>query len=113
MRLVDDVEAAAWLEQIEGGGEDFEWDAGNRAKNRKHGVDPVDVEAMFRCPTVLAGRIVEPAHDEPRWLVLGQSAEGRRLARVFTRRGDRIRAISCRAMRDQERKVYEEAIGRS
>jgi uncharacterized DUF497 family protein len=30
---------------------------------------------------------------------------------VFTRRGDRLRPISCRPMRRTERQVYEEAIG--
>jgi len=65
---------------------------------------------MFRSPIVFAGRIVEPGHAELRWLVLGRSRQGRRLALVLARRGDRLRPISCRPMRRAERKVYEEAI---
>ena len=110
MRLIEDGEAARWLEQLRGGPEDFEWDAGNCSKNRKHGVEPQDVEAMFGSPIVFAGRIVEPAHDEPRWLVLGASRRGRRLALILTRRRDRLRPVSCRPMRRNERRVYGEAI---
>src|SRR5262245_41843011 len=110
MRLVEDSETASWLGGLDDVADGFDWDAGNLAKNRKHGVDRVDVEQMFQSPMVFAGRIVEPVHEEPRWLVLGQNARGRRLALVFTRRGNRVRPISCRAMRSQERKLYEETI---
>ena len=92
MKLAPDLEAASWLDGLAGEPKDFEWDAGNRAKNRKHEVEPEDVEAMFRRPrfVVFAGRIVAPAYDEPRWLVLGQDGRERRLALVLTRR-----AIAC------------------
>lgn len=79
MRLVEDPDAASWLDGLGGATDDFDWDEGNRAKNRKHDVEPVEVEAMFRSSLVLAGRIVEPPHDEPRWLALGEGANGRRL----------------------------------
>ena len=110
MRLVDDPEAASWLEGLGGTPDDFGWDAGNRTKHRKHGVEPADVEAMFQHSTVFLGRIVSPAHSEDRWLVLGQDFSGRRLALVFTRRGQRLRPVSCRSMRVNERRLYEEAI---
>ena len=112
MKLAPDLEAASWLDALAGEQEDFDWDAGNQAKNRKHRVEPEDIEAMFCRPRfiVFGGRIVEPAHDEPRWLVLGQDDKQRRLALVLTRRGDRLRPISCRPMRRKERAVYEEAI---
>ena len=109
MRLVEDPAAASWLDQVGGEGEDFEWDVGNRAKLEKHQVDQDDVMSMFRSPIVFAGRIIEPAHVEPRWLVLGKSERGRKLALILTRRGERLRPVSCRPMRRNERKVYEEA----
>jgi uncharacterized DUF497 family protein len=59
---------------------------------------------------VFVGRIMEPAHDEDRWLVLGQNAKGRHLALVFTRRGSRLRPISCRSMRRNERTIYEKTL---
>ena len=110
MRFVDDPETAAWLEAMQGIGEDFDWDTGNRLKNRKHGVEDEDVEALLGQPVVLAGRVVQPEHDEPRWLLLGRDGEERRLVLIFTRRGDRLRPISCRPMRRTERQVYEKAI---
>jgi len=96
---------------LAGTSEDFEWDNGNRAKNAKHGVAVGDVESLLAAPVLFAGKIVEPAHNELRWLLLGHTPTGRLLALVFTRRGDRLRPISCRPMRRKEREVYEEAIG--
>ncbi len=110
MKLAGDPEAAAWLEGLAGSPQDFDWDAGNREKNRKHGVEPSDVGALFLRPILFAGRIVKPSHEEPRWLLLGQDRSGRRLALIFTRRGRRLRAVSCRSMRREERKLYEESI---
>jgi uncharacterized DUF497 family protein len=49
-------------------------------------------------------------HEELRGLLLGQDVTGRRLTLIFTRRGSRLRPVSCRAMRRDERKIYEEAI---
>jgi uncharacterized DUF497 family protein len=110
MKLAADAILAAWLEHFSGRPEDFDWDVGNRTKHRKHGVEPGDVEALFRRRTVFLGRVVEPMHEELRGLLLGQDAAGRRLTLIFTRRGSRLRPVSCRAMRRDERKVYEEAI---
>ena len=49
------------------------------------------------------------AEAEPRWLLLGETDAGRQLTLIFTRRGNRIRPISCRPMRRNERRLYEEA----
>jgi uncharacterized DUF497 family protein len=79
-------------------------------KDLKHSVEASEVEELLNQPLVLAGRIVEPAHDEPRWLLLGSSAAGRRLALIFTRRLNKLRPVSCRPMRRKERELYEDAI---
>jgi hypothetical protein len=50
----------------------------------------------FHRTVFLAGLIAEPAHDEPRWLLLGETNVRRRLALIFTRRGNQLRPISCR-----------------
>ena len=36
MRLVEDTAMAEWLQQLAGAAQDFDWDAGNLAKHRKH-----------------------------------------------------------------------------
>lgn len=107
MKLAADPAVAAWLL----GQPAFEWDTGNSTKSMvKHGNSTAEVESLLEHPVVLAGRIVEPAHAEPRWLLLGQSTGGKLLALVFTRRGDRLRPISCRAMRRTERSQYAQAV---
>src|ERR1700722_20527906 len=104
VRLFDDPDAREWLETEPR----LEWDAGNRAKNGKHGVAPDDVEPVMTIRPAFVGRILEPAHDEPRWLILGKDSGGRGLALIFTRRGELLRPISCRPMRENERKLYEQ-----
>jgi uncharacterized DUF497 family protein len=104
--LIADPEMAEWVATKPV----VEWDAGNRTKSQlKHGFSEVDVESIFREVVVLAGRIVKPAHDEPRHLLLGVTSDGRNAALVFTRRGEYLRPISCRAMRKDERELYDES----
>lgn len=109
MQLVPDPAAERWLLMMTGASEELEWDRGNLTKHRKHDVALGDVEALIARDFYFAGRIVEPVHAEPRWLALGENARGRRLALVFTRRGNRLRPISCRPMRRKERALYEKA----
>jgi uncharacterized protein len=88
----------------------FEWDnAKNRANIRKHGLDFVDAEEMFRGVLV-----VEPDtradYEERRWVGLG-SIRGRTLQVVFAERDlETIRIISLRKATSRERKEYEKAI---
>ncbi len=106
MKLVADAGVAAWL----GRRPALEWDAGNLTKSEtKHGFSPGDVESLLHAPVLFAGRIVEPAHAEARYLLLGVTATGRRAALIFARRGDRLRPISCRAMRALEKEAYDAA----
>jgi uncharacterized protein len=109
MRLVDDPEIAGWVEALTGV-EAFEWDRGNRTKSEvKHGFSVADVESIFVSPVLFAGRIAEPASSEKRYLLLGVTADGRYAAVVFTRRGEKLRPISCRAMRRNEKETYDAA----
>ena len=106
MKLVADPDAAAWLEARPA----LEWDAGNSTKSQtKHGFSTADVESLLDAPVLFAGRIVEPTHEEARYLLLGVTAGGRRAALVFARRGEKLRPISCRAMRKREKEAYDAA----
>lgn len=88
----------------------MEWDAGNSTKSQtKHRFSIADVESILEAAVLFAGRIVEPAHDEPRYLLLGVTSGGRHAALIFTRRGDGLRPISCRAMRKREKEAYDGA----
>ncbi len=109
MRLEPDMEALQWLIDFVPDIDHFDWDSGNSAKNLKHYVTREDIESIFFVDVfVFAGRIVEPVHHEWRGLILGIDRRGRHLCLIFTRRGQRLRPISCRPMRKQEVRVYHE-----
>ncbi len=109
MKLVDDPEIAEWVVAL-AGVEVLEWDRGNRTKSDvKHGFSVADVESIFTSPVLFAGRIVEPVSSEKRYLLLGVTADGRYAAVVFTRRGEKLRPISCRAMRRKEKETFDAA----
>ena len=111
MRFVQDHEASLWLRDFMPDLANFDWDEGNRTKNAKHGIQREEIESLFRKDKfIFAGKIMEPAHDEWRGLILGLSDEDRPLALIFTRRGDKLRPISCRSMRPGERRLYEASI---
>ena len=106
MKLVADPEIAAWLAT----GPTMQWDASNSTKSEaKHGFYVADVESIFGGTVLFAGRIVEPEHDEARYLLLGATSDGRRAALIFARRGEKLRPISCRAMRKKEKEAYDAA----
>ena len=88
----------------------FDWDDGNRAKCRKHGVSPAEVGALFDRPVLI---IPDEAHSrrEQRLRAIGRTARGRSVFLVFTVRehnGKRlIRPISARYMHRKEVASYE------
>jgi uncharacterized DUF497 family protein len=106
VKLAVEPETAAWLATAPA----IEWDAGNSTKSEtKHGFDTTSVESILKGPVLFAGRIVDPEHEEARYLLLGITASGRRAALIFARRGDKLRPISCRAMRRKEKEAYDAA----
>jgi uncharacterized DUF497 family protein len=107
MRLEPDPLVSQWLIDFVPDFEAFDWDRGNQEKNLKHGFTSAQVESVFWKSYLFAGRIVEPAHEEWRGLILGETYDQQFVALIFTRRGERIRAISCRPMRVEERRHYE------
>ncbi len=67
MQLVGDPDIAIWL----GKRPRFDWDDGNSTKSQaKHGFSTADVESLLDAPILFAGQIVEPAHEEARYLLL-------------------------------------------
>ena len=106
VKLTADPDVADWL----GKRPATEWDAGNSSKSQaKHGFSIADVDSLLDAPVQFAGRVVEPAHEEPRHLALEVTADGRSAALVFARRGEKLRPISCRAMRKKEKGAYDAA----
>lgn len=87
----------------------FEWDAGNRAKCRKHGVTLGEIEELFR-RTVMVLPDVAHSMSEERFRAIGRTAAGRHVFVVFTVRqredGQLIRPISARFMHRREIERY-------
>ena len=85
-----------------------EWDSTKARRNlRKHGVSFEEATTLFTDP--LSSTIEDPLHseDEDRFVIIGQSIQGRILVVVHTDRGDKIRIISARVATASERKQYE------
>jgi uncharacterized DUF497 family protein len=84
----------------------IEWDELKRRSNlEKHGLDFLDVSAVFEAPHV----VVPSAYggDEERFLAIGLF-EDRFVTVVYTTRGDSLRVISFRRARYEERQRYQE-----
>jgi uncharacterized protein len=87
----------------------FEWDERKRKTNLdKHGLDFIDVEAVFFGPHVLAPSSSDG--EEERYLAIGLF-EGRYGTVVFTFRDEDIRVISFRRARHEERQKHKELYG--
>ena len=86
----------------------FEWDAYKDEKNReKHKITFEEAAEVFDAPYL---RIRSDRGHEVRWIALGVS-RGRVIAVIYTQRGDRIRIISARRARTDERESYKKIIG--
>jgi uncharacterized protein len=84
---------------------EFEFDPDKSASNlEKHGIDFAGVQALWEDTM----RVEIPARtvDEPRWLVIGKIAE-KHWSVVITYREQRIRIVSARRARKEERALYE------
>ena len=87
----------------------FEWDPDKASQNvRKHGVSFAEAEGVFADP--LALEVPDPGHsdDEPRWIAIGRSYQGRVLVVAFSEREGATRLISARSATRSEVKRYEE-----
>lgn len=84
---------------------EFEWDSGKNASNQeKHGIGFQEASALWSDPGLILLASRHP--DEPRFLAIGK-IELTHWTAIFTEREDRIRIISVRRARDNERSLYE------
>ncbi len=84
---------------------EYEWDEAKRQTNlRKHGVDFIDVPALFDGDIVT---IEDSRYDygEERFVTLGL-LQGRVIAVIYTEREDYIRIISARKATKYEQRIY-------
>jgi len=87
---------------------DFEWDSNkNEANAEKHGVAFDEAVEVFDEPFL---RFRSVRSGETRWIAPGK-AKGRVVAVIYTERDGRIRIISARVARRNEREIYQQRVG--
>ncbi|MEW6209919.1 MAG: BrnT family toxin [Acidobacteriota bacterium] len=88
---------------------EFEWDEEKAAVNlSKHGVSFDEAKTVFDDPLYVDFYDPDHAYDEHRYIIFGESAQGRLLMVSYTERGDAVRLISAREATAAERREYEE-----
>jgi uncharacterized DUF497 family protein len=98
--MSDEYEAKSFA-SIDG----FEWDDNKRRSNiAKHGIDFADAIEVFSDPSQYTYRSPQEL-DEVRYISVG-IARGVLMAVVFVKRNNRIRIISARTARRNEREFY-------
>lgn len=84
---------------------DFEYDDDKSTANlKKHGIDFLDAQALWKDPDLL--EIRAKSDDEPRFLVIGLIGP-KHWSAVITYRNGTIRLISVRRSRKREVELYE------
>ena len=86
-----------------------EWDDKKaKANQEKHGISFEEARTVFDDPLYVDFHDPDHSYDEHRYIIIGQSEQGRLLLVSYTERGDDIRLISSREVTPAERKDYEE-----
>ncbi|MEK7656552.1 MAG: BrnT family toxin [Elusimicrobiota bacterium] len=84
---------------------EFEFDLGKSRTNKgKHGIDFIEAQALWNDPELL--EIPLKSKDEFRFLVVGLIDE-KHWSAIITYRQARVRIISIRRSRGDERELYE------
>jgi uncharacterized DUF497 family protein len=87
----------------------FEWNENKAERNlSKHGVSFEEAKTVFDDPLYVDFYDPDHSEDEERYLIVGESNQGRVLIVSYTERGNSIRLISAREVTRTEREAYEE-----
>ena len=74
----------------------------------KHQVSFDEAKTVFDDPLYIDFYDPDHSEEEDRYLIVGQSTQGRLLIVSYTERGNSVRLISAREVTRKERRVYEE-----
>jgi uncharacterized protein len=87
----------------------YEWDENKAALNVvKHGVAFDEAITVFDDPLYVDFYDPDHSYEEHRFILLGQSINGRLLFVSYMERNDTIRIINAREATPSERKAYEQ-----
>lgn len=86
----------------------MEW---TKAKSNlsKHGVSFAEAKTVFEDPLYVDFYDPDHSYNEHRYIIIGESVQGRLLLVSYTERNNIIRIISVRKVTNKERKAYEES----
>ena len=88
---------------------EFEWDQTKAAANvSKHAVSFDEAKTVFDDPLYVDFYNPDHSQNEHRYIIIGESEQGRLLMVSYAEIGDTIRIISSRELTPAERKQYEE-----
>ncbi|MGL5193273.1 MAG: BrnT family toxin [Chroococcales cyanobacterium] len=88
---------------------EFEWNEAKAASNFvKHGVSFEEAKTVFADPLYVDFYDPDHSEEEDRYIIMGESQQGRLLLVAYTERGNVIRIISARTVTQSERRTYEE-----
>ncbi len=88
---------------------EYEWDENKAAANlSKHGISFEEAKTVFDDPLYVDFYDPDHSFEEHRFILLGESAQGRLLFVSYRERNNGIRLISAREATLSERKAYEQ-----
>ncbi len=92
---------------------EFEWDEAKRWSNlAKHQFDFVRARLLFDGRPIITVASHVPVTSAPEYRVVSMGiVDDRFITVIWTKRGDKIRIISARSARDDERRAYRELYG--
>jgi len=104
-QAVDSYGQRVYTEAVMGGSQAaFDWDDANLAHIARHGISPAEVEEVFvDTPLPLA---IDERGGEERHTELGETASGRLLVVVWTRRRRKIRVVTAFPANRKWRRFY-------
>ena len=87
----------------------YEWDENKATTNlSKHGVSCEEAKTVFDDPLYVDFHDPDHSYEEYRFILMGQSAQGRVLFVSYMERNGSIRLISAREATPSERRAYEQ-----
>jgi len=87
----------------------FEWDSAKAAANLvKHGVSFDEAKTVFDDPLYVDFYDSDHSDEECRYIIIGQSQQGRLLLVSYTEMIDTVRIVSPGGVTRSEREAYEE-----
>jgi uncharacterized DUF497 family protein len=88
---------------------EFDWDEEKAEANlAKHGVSFEEARTVFDDPLYVDFYDPDHSSEEHRYIIIGESRDGRLLLVSYTERGSVTRLISAREVTRSEREAYEE-----